>query len=293
MRAEIEPELQTYFKEIDEVPLLSAKEEKELGRRVAQRDAAAREQMIRANLRLVVSIAKKYAHKGLSLMDLISEGNIGLMTAVEKFDYKAGTRFSTYATHWIKQAVRRALTTKAKAVHVPAYMVELVTKWKQAENLLRDQLGRDPSPEETADELAIPPERIGVIKRALQASTLVASSDSLIWMFGNVLADERSRAPEDIAFDRLEREKIESLLRAIDEREAEILRLRYGLSDDRPRTLAEISVVLGLSRERIRQIENEALRRLYDIMSNGPGPPTPKARPRKKVSPRKKRSKRK
>lgn len=267
MPSDIEPSLQTYLREIDEVQLLSADEEKQLARRIAKGDAGAREHMIRANLRLVVSIARRYTHKGLGLMDLIAEGNLGLLRAVERFDPESGFRFSTYATWWIKQAIRRALSSKVKTIHVPAHMVELITKWKQAASELTARLGREPTTEEVARAIPVAPKRVELIKRALRAyDASVASGEDMGWIFTHVLADERSPGPEKIAFENVEREKIARLLAAIDEREAEVLRLRYGLVDGNPRTLREIGERLGLTRERIRQIENEALRKLHEMI---------------------------
>ena len=286
MPAGSEPSLQTYLREIDEVPLLSAEEEHTLARRVSRGDAKAREHMIRANLRLVVSIARKYTHRGLGLMDLIAEGNLGLLRAVERFDAEAGFRFSTYATWWIKQAIRRALSSKVKTIHVPAYMVELVTKWKHAASELTARLGREPTSEEVAKAIRISPKRAQLIKRALRAcDATVGSSDGSAWVFTDLLADQRFPPPEDVAFDHYEREKIDRLLSSIDEREAEVLRLRYGLTDGNPRTLREIGERLRITRERVRQIENEALRKLSEMMSEEPD----RAKPPKAKGGRKKR----
>ncbi len=198
--------LQTYLREIDEVPLLSKEEEIKLAKRIRRNDAKARELMIRANLRLVVSVAKKYTKRGLPLLDLIAEGNLGLMHAVERYDPAQGTRVSTYATWWIKQAVRRALASKSKTIHIPAYMVELLAKWKRMETQLIERLGRQPTAEEIADKLKIPPKRIPIVRRALRAaSTSAAESADLTWMFEDVLADERTVPPDEAALDSYEK----------------------------------------------------------------------------------------
>ena len=261
--------LETYFKEINEIALLTADQEKELGTRVQNGDAAAREQMIKANLRLVVSIAKNYVNRGLSLLDLIEEGNLGLLKAVERFDPKAECRFSTYATWWIKQSIKRALIDTVKTVRIPSYMVELLTKWKKAASNLNVKLGRPPTFDEVADELDLQTENLAIIRKALQASnsqSQTLSSDSM-WAFCETIEDKQAKEPPEILFDDLEVELVEKLLALLEVRESTILRMRYGLDNGEPMTLKQIGERVDLSRERVRQIENEALKKLYLVMT--------------------------
>ncbi len=260
--------LETYLQEINEVPLLDSEQEKDLGRRVQNGDHAAREHLIRANLRLVVSIAKMYAERGLTLQDLIAEGNIGLMKAAEKFDPNAGCRFSTYGSWWIKQSIRRALTNTVQSVRVPGYMAELISKWKVVSRELTYGLGRKPSIEEVARELGIPQESWKLLRETIQTSSS-GPQVSLDVMSGeqDVVEDGKSIAPDESAQheDLLARMKV--LLDSIDEREATILRLRYGLEADQdPMTLKDIGKVVGLTRERVRQIERETLAKLHRVM---------------------------
>jgi len=269
------------LKEINQVSLLSPEEEKALARRVRQGDQQARERMIRANLRLVVNIAKNYLNRGLSFLDLIEEGNLGLLRAVEAFDPAQGNRFSTYASWWIKQAIKRALINKVKTIRIPAYMVEMVARWKQAAAELASVLGRPPTVEEIARRMNLPREKIGMIKRAVSTAVTSASQpEEVDWSLADVLEDRRAKRPEEELFDSYEREVIEKLLAAIDEREAKVLRLRYGLEDGKSLTLKQIGQMMNLTRERIRQIEGEALEKLNAIM-------TGKKLPRKKSSGRK------
>lgn len=260
--------LETYLQEINEVPLLSAEEEKELGRRVQAGDLQAREHLIRANLRLVVSVAKIYADRGLALADLIAEGNIGLMKAAEKFDPEAGCRFSTYGTWWIKQSIRRALTNTVKSVRVPSYMTELISRWRVVTQELAYLLGRIPTIEEVAQELGVPESNWPLLKRTIHVSGLNQQvSLDVLSANQDTVEDAATRAPDEemIAADLID--KMVELLDLIDEREATILRLRYGLGEaDAPMTLKEIGKVVGLTRERVRQIEQEALRKLYAVM---------------------------
>jgi RNA polymerase primary sigma factor len=258
--------LETYLQEINEVPLLTAEQEQQLGRRIQDGDLAAREHLVRANLRLVVSIAKMYADRGLSLQDLIAEGNIGLLKAAEKFDPNAGCRFSTYGSWWIKQAIRRALTNTLQSVRVPGYMAELVSRWRVVGRELAFRLGRPPSVEEVARELGIPSESWRLLKQTIQ-STAAGSQVSLEAMTNTqeTVEDEIRPPEEEIQHaDLLGRMK---QLSNIDEREATILRLRYGLGEGtEPMTLKEIGKVVGLTRERVRQIERETLAKLSRVM---------------------------
>jgi RNA polymerase primary sigma factor len=259
-----EAALETYLTEINEVPLLKAEEERELARRIKKGDVAARERMIRANLRLVVSIAKSYLNRGLSFLDLIEEGNLGLLKAVERFNPDQNCRFSTYATWWIKQSIRRALINTVKTVRIPSYMVELIARWKNRSAELSQKLGRQPSVAEMATELGIPPESLNIIKRTIRASLTGAPPLSLdvIPSGSENIVDARREAPEETVFDTDEIQKIEQLLAAIDQREADILRMRYGIGDREPMTLKEIGERVNLTRERVRQIEAEAIRKL-------------------------------
>ncbi|HJP01175.1 MAG TPA: RNA polymerase sigma factor RpoD/SigA [Planctomycetota bacterium] len=266
--------LETYLQEINEVSLLTADEEKELGARVQAGDLVAREHLIRANLRLVVSVAKLYSDRGLSLPDLIAEGNVGLMKAAEKFDPAAGCRFSTYGTWWIKQSIRRALTNTVKSVRVPSYMTELISRWRVVTQELTFLMGRVPTVEEVAEELDIPQNNWPLLKRTIQVSGM-GPQVSLDVLSANqdTVSDSNARPPDEqmAAADMLDR--LRELLGAIDEREATILRLRYGLGEGSdPMTLKEIGKVIGLTRERVRQIEREALRKLYGVMSEDHGP---------------------
>ena len=260
--------LETYLTEINEVPLLSAEQERELGLRIRAGDLAAREHLIRANLRLVVSIAKMYNERGMSLQDLIAEGNIGLMKAAEKFDPDAGCRFSTYGTWWIKQAIRRALTNTVKSVRVPGYMAEMVSKWRNVANELQYRLGRLPSVEEVALELEIPRESWPLLKRTIEANAAGEVSLDVLTQAQDTVEDERFELPDEALEQRDLLGKLGELLSAIDEREATILKLRYGLGerDGEQMTLKEIGKVVGLTRERVRQIEREALQKLYEVM---------------------------
>jgi len=261
--------LETYFKEINRIQLLTASEERELAIRVRRGEPEAREQMIKANLRLVVSIAKNYVDRGLSLLDLIEEGNLGLLKAVERFDPAAECRFSTYATWWIKQSIKRALIDTVKTVRIPSYMVELISKWKNTTSALNVKLGRQPSFDEVAQELQIPAESLNIIKTAIRASNSSSQTISLenMWTLSEILEDKDARQPVDILFDEVEVETIERLLSSIEERDARILRMRYGLDSGDPMTLKEIGEKVNLSRERVRQIENEALKKLYTILT--------------------------
>jgi RNA polymerase primary sigma factor len=274
--AAVQSGLQLYLRQINESPLLTADEEKTLGRRIINdNDPAARERMVRSNLRLVVNIAKNYVNRGLSLPDLIEEGNIGLLKAVEGFDPENGCRFSTYASWWIKQAIKRALINSVQPIHIPAYMVEMMSKLKYAMRELEDSLGRLPSVEELSEHLKMSPKKVKIIRKAVKAYHSPTqfggggSSGDGEMTINDLVADTHNPGPGDIVQSVDELRQLGELLEAIDDRAAKILKLRYGLDGEDPMTLKEIGERIGLTRERVRQIEHEALRKLRDSMMVG------------------------
>ena len=256
--------LETYLREINETALLKAAEEKELARAIANGDVRARDRMVRANLRLVVNIARGYTGKGLGLQDLIEEGNLGLLRAVEGFDPDVGTRFSTYASYWIKQSIKRALINSAKTIRIPAYMVELLSKWRRATIRLTDELRRNPTPEEVARLLGLPKRKLPIIKKAIQIYNSTPQTDQADsgWSLSEMVMDDRSRSPADTLLENDVLRHVKSMIGDLDEREANVLKMRFGLENTEPHTLKEIGERLGLTRERVRQIETEALKRL-------------------------------
>jgi len=262
--ASVQSPLETYLREINETSLLSADDEHELAVAIGSGDVQARDRMVRANLRLVVNIARGYTGKGLGLQDLIEEGNLGLLRAVEGFDPGVGTRFSTYASYWIKQSIKRALINTAKTIRIPAYMVELLSKWRRATNRLAEELGRTPTPEEIARVLGLPRKKLPIIKKAIRIYNLTPQTDQAEagWSLGEMIQDERARTPDSEMVESDNLVHVMRQLETMDAREATVLRMRFGLGGHEPRTLKEIGESLGLTRERVRQIETEALGKL-------------------------------
>jgi RNA polymerase primary sigma factor len=264
----VQSPLETYLREINETPLLSPDDEQALAIAIGEGNVRARDRMVRANLRLVVNIARGYTGKGLGLQDLIEEGNLGLLRAVEGFDPAMGTRFSTYASYWIKQSIKRALINTAKTIRIPAYMVELLSKWRRASTRLAEELGRTPTPEEIARVLGLPRKKLPIIKKAIRIYNLTPQTDQADagWSLGEMVMDERARTPEDEMVEHDNLLHVLEQLETMDQREATVLRMRFGLDDHEPRTLKEIGETLGLTRERVRQIETEALNKLAESL---------------------------
>ena len=261
--------LQTYLKEINRIALLTPEQEKQVAQRVCQGDPEAREHMIKANLRLVVNIAKNYVHRGMALSDLIEEGNLGLLRAVEGFDPDQGFRFSTYASWWIKQAIRRALVSKVKTIRIPAYMSEMVSRQKGITARLNEERGYPPTEAEVAEVMGISQSKLRLIRMAensFASSDQPLSSDMTVTI-GDILADETATAPDDHLVNFMEVENLKELLGQLSRREMDVLVMRYGLFGSEPETLKQIGERLELTRERVRQIENEALKKLNEMMT--------------------------
>ncbi len=253
-----------YLKEIGQVSLLSADEEIELAKRVSEGDQQAKNKLTEANLRLVVSIAKKYSGRGLHILDLIQEGNTGLIRAVDKFDWTKGNKFSTYATWWIRQAITRAIADQARTIRVPVHMVEVINKATRCNRKLVQELGREPTVEEIAAELNLPVEKIIEANRTaadtLSLDTPVGDEEDT--SIGSFVEDERTPGPADATSNALLAEALKEILDTLTEREADVLRMRFGMYDGRTHTLEEVGQIFGVTRERIRQIENKAIRKL-------------------------------
>ena len=253
-----------YLREIGKIELLSFDEELELAKRILQGDEEAKQKLAESNLRLVVSIAKKYVGRGLLFLDLIQEGNMGLIKAVEKFDYTKGYKFSTYATWWIRQAITRAIADQARTIRIPVHMVETINRLIRTSRLLLQRLGREPSPDEIAEEMDLPVEKVMEIQKIAQdpvsLETPIGEEDDS--HLGDFIQDEDSPAPQDSASFTLMKEQLDEVMNTLTPREAKVLKLRFGLEDGRTRTLEEVGKEFEVTRERIRQIEAKALRKL-------------------------------
>jgi len=256
-----------YLRDIAKVPLLTAEQEVELAKRVEQGDMDALQRFVRANLRLVVSIAKRYLGRGMSLLDLVQEGNLGLMRAVEKYDWRRGYRFSTYATWWIRQAITRAIADQGRTIRLPVHMADSITKYRRALAQLTQELGRPPRPEELAEAMSVQPEKV---EQIIQAAQRTISLDSPLsgedeTNLGDIIADEVTRSPQQIAEEVLLQRDVAEVLECLNPRQRLVLQLRFGLGNGTPHTLAEVGSQLNISRERVRQLENEALRKLRRV----------------------------
>lgn len=260
----VDDPVRMYLKEIGKIPLLSAEEEVELAKRMELGDEEAKKRLAEANLRLVVSIAKRYVGRGMLFLDLIQEGNLGLIKAVEKFDYKKGYKFSTYATWWIRQAITRAIADQARTIRIPVHMVETINKLMRVSRQMVQELGREPSPEEIAEKMDMPIERVREILKIAQEPVSLETpigeeEDSHL---GDFIQDDNVPVPAEAATYTMLKEQIVDVLTSLTEREQKVLRLRFGLDDGRPRTLEEVGKEFDVTRERIRQIEAKALRKL-------------------------------
>lgn len=261
--------LESYLHQIEGVDLLTADEEKMLAGRIAEGDKESRDRLILANLRLVIKFARNYAGRGLPLQDLVEEGNLGLLRAVDGYDPNKGTRFSTYAIYWIKQAIVRALINTVKTIRIPVYLIELLSKWRRMEGDLTNTLGRKPTTDEMSQALQVPRRTMEMVKDAQRIIAMMRHSEDPNdgTCLEETLEDERTRTPDVEMVDSEEWGMIESLLEEMDPRDSDVLRMRFGLGEDPPKTLKEVGEALSLSRERVRQIEVAAIRRMSNTMT--------------------------
>jgi RNA polymerase primary sigma factor len=266
----VQTPLESYLREINETPLLKAEEEKQLAYRIEDGDSEARDHLVRANLRLVVNIARSYQGKGLALQDLIAEGNLGLLRAVEGYDPSMNTRFSTYASFWIKQSMKRAVVNTAKTVRLPAYMVQLLTEWRRAGARLQEELGRAATEEEIALRMKLPKKKLSIIKKAIRIYNAGPQGevDDTGWSIDDLAMDGVGHTPDAQMIRSDDLTQVLHLLDRLESREATVLRLRFGLDGQEPKTLKEIGECLDLTRERVRQIEREALGKLHAMLED-------------------------
>ncbi|MFD0895335.1 RNA polymerase sigma factor RpoD/SigA [Luteolibacter ambystomatis] len=264
MAYESDSSLKLYLREISKTPLLTPEEEIQLAKRIKKGDKEARSHMIRANLRLVVKIAQDYAGYGLPISDLISEGNIGLMKAVERFDPKKGGKLSTYAAWWIKQSIKRALANQSKTIRLPVHMVDKIAKMRRISTILAEALGREPTEEELADEIGLPRRKLAMLKQASQRPTSLDApiNEGEATEYGEIIGDERAGNPLEMLADKNLHNQLDGLLSVLDERERKIIDERFGLTGKKPLTLEEVGRQFGVTRERIRQLQNSALNKM-------------------------------
>jgi len=264
MAYESDSSLKLYLREISKTPLLTPDEEVELAKRIKKGDKEARSHMIRANLRLVVKIAQDYAGYGLPISDLISEGNIGLMKAVERFDPKKGGKLSTYAAWWIKQSIKRALANQSKTIRLPVHMVDKIAKMRRISTMLAEALGREPTYEELAEEIGLPRRKLAMLKQASQRPTSLDApiNEGEATEYGEIIGDERAVNPLEMLSDKNLQSQLDGLLSVLDERERKIIDERFGLTGKKPMTLEEVGRQFGVTRERIRQLQNSALTKM-------------------------------
>lgn len=272
--------LRMYMREIAKTPLLTREDEVELAAQIAQGDKQARDRMISANLRLVVKIAQDYSSYGLPLSDLISEGNIGLMKAVDRFDPEKGGKLSTYAAWWIKQSIKRALANQSKTIRLPVHMVDKISKMRRISTLMAEALGREPTQEELAEELGIPRKKLSMLKQASQRPTSLDApvNDGESTEFGEIVGDESMENPLESLSNRNMHGQLDGLLDLLDERESRIIDARFGLDGRRPMTLEEVGREFGVTRERIRQLQNSALRKMRKALGKKENPLPPEIR---------------
>ncbi|MFH1709316.1 MAG: sigma-70 family RNA polymerase sigma factor [Planctomycetota bacterium] len=268
----LDKEAGAYLKEISQYAVLTTEAVRELSRKIRAGDANARRNLILHNLRLVVSIAKRYSHKNLSFMELVEEGNLGLIYAVERFNGELGVKFSTYGTHWIKQGINRALREQKYPIKIPAYVIEIIGKWKKRKEDLRQDSNREPTPNEIARSLRVPAERIAIIKLILNSRMIhnIQEKQDVRPITDVFLKDEQESPADDNSFSLSEAEMLDKLLDSITAREAEVLRWRYGLDEGEPKPFIAIATLMKISRERARQLEQQAIRKLHDIVSRAP-----------------------